>query len=202
MAARPDVAAIVLAAGRSRRMGAFKPLLPFGPSSVIECVLASLQEAGVRSIRVVVGWQADRLTPILDSRGVPWIRNERFAEGMYASVQAGVQSLPPAARAFFLFPADMPMVRSATLALLCREGERSPAGILYPRYGGRRGHPPLIAAAYVGEILGEAPAGGLRDLLARHEADARDVECDDPGILVDLDTEAEYQKARGLSLPG
>ena len=59
MAARPDLAAVVLAAGYSRRMGAFKPLLPFGSTTVIERVIATIREAGVETIRVVVGWQAD-----------------------------------------------------------------------------------------------------------------------------------------------
>ncbi len=198
MPAYADIAGIVLAAGCSRRMGAFKPLLPFGPASVIERVLATLREAGVASIRVVVGWKADRLTPLLDREGVPWVRNERFEEGMYTSVQAGVQSLPPAVRVFFLFPGDMPLVRSATLTLLIEERDRSPAGILYPCCGARRGHPPLIATSYAAEILREAPAGGLRALLARHDDDARDVECADPGILVDLDTPEEYLRERGL----
>ena len=198
MPARADVAAIVLAAGRARRMGAFKPLLPFGPCSVIERVLATLREAGVASVHVVVGWKADRLTPLLDREGVPWVRNDRFEEGMYASLQAGIRCLPPAVRAFFLFPGDMPLVRSATLTLLIAERDRGPTGILYPCCGGRRGHPPLIATSYAAEILREAPADGLRALLAGHDDDARDVECADPGVLVDLDTPEEYLRARGL----
>ncbi len=201
MAVRADVAAIVLAAGRSRRMGAFKPLLPFGPGLIIERVLATVREAGVAEIRVVVGWSADLLTPVLDRQGVLWIRNEHFREGMYASIQAGVRTLPPATRAFFLVLGDMPLVRSTTLARLIEEHDRSPAGILYPCYGEKRGHPPLVSAAYAAEILRETPAGGLRSLLARHDEEARDVECDDPGILVDLDTPDEYQQTCRLDHP-
>ncbi len=202
MPARADVAAIVLAAGRSRRMGAFKPLLPFGSGLIIERVLATVREAGVADVRVVVGWSANLLTPVLDRQGVPWVRNERFEEGMYTSVQAGVRTLSPATRAFFLVLGDMPLVRSATLARLIGEYDRSPAGVLYPCWGGKRGHPPLVSAAHAAEILRETLAGGLRALLARHDEDARDVECDDPGTLVDLDTPDEYRQVCRLDRLG
>lgn len=195
MPARPDLAAVILAAGRSARMGVFKPLLPFGPNSVIERILSTVREAGVESVRVVVGWNADRLIPILEGHGTPWVRNDRFDEGMYVSIQAGVQSLPADVAAFFLLPGDMPLVQSATLTRLIAEWDRRPRGILYPCHEGRRGHPPLIAGAYIAEILRETPPGGLRTLLARHAEEARNIEVADPGILVDLDTPEEYRQS-------
>jgi len=195
MVGRPDLAAVVPAAGYSRRMGAFKPLLPFDSTTVIERAIATIHDAGIETIRVVVGWQADRLIPVLERSGVPWVMNERFEEGMYSSVQMGVRSLPAGVAAFFLLPGDMPLVRSATLTRLIAEWDARPGGILYPCHEGRRGHPPVIATAYIPTILGEAPPGGLRELLARHVEDARDIEVADPGILVDLDTPDEYQES-------
>jgi CTP:molybdopterin cytidylyltransferase MocA len=195
MPARSDLAAVILAAGRSTRMRAFKPLLPFGPDTVIERIIATVREAGVETLRVVVGWQADLLVPVLERHGVPWIRNDRFEEGMYASIQAGVGSLPAGVSAFFLLPGDMPLVRAATLSRLIAEWDRRPSGILYPCHEGRRGHPPLIAGAYIPEILREVPPGGLRTLLARHAEDSRDVEVSDPGVLMDLDTPEEYRQS-------
>ena len=192
---RPDLAAVILAAGRSTRMGAFKPLLSFGPDTVIERIIATVRDAGVETLRVVVGWQADLLIPVLERHGVPWIRNERFEEGMYASIQAGVGSLPAGVSAFFLFPGDMPLVRSATLTRLIAEWDQRPSGILYPCHEGRRGHPPLIASSYIPEILRETPLGGLRTLFARHAEDARDVEVSDPAVLMDLDTPEEYRQS-------
>jgi CTP:molybdopterin cytidylyltransferase MocA len=195
VAIRQDLAAVVLAAGYSRRMGAFKPLLPFGSTTVIERVIATIREAGVETIRVVVGWQAEQLIPVLARRGIPWVRNERFEDGMFSSVQAGVRSLPSGLRAFFILPGDMPLVHPSTLTRLIAAWDAQPGGIVYPCYQGRRGHPPLIAAAYIPEILAEAPPGGLRELLAHHAQDARDIEVTDPGILVDLDTPDAYQES-------
>ena len=194
MVSRLDLAAVVPAAGYSRRMGDFKPLLAFGAATVIERVIATIREAGVKTIRVVVGWQADRLIPVLERSGVPWVKNERFDDGMYTSIQVGVGSLPANAVAFFLVPGDMPLVRDTTLIRLIAEWDERPGGILYPCHGARRGHPPLIASEYIPEILRETPPGGLRELLARHATDARNIEVADPGILADLDTPEEYRR--------
>ena len=191
--ARPDLAAVVLAAGFSRRMGAFKPLLPFGATSILQQIVWTMRNAGVGTLRVVVGSNAHLVIPILDRDSVPWVMNERYAEGMYSSVQTGVQDLPTAVAAFFLMPGDMPLVRGETLARLIAEWDERPGGILYPCHAGRRGHPPLIAGTYIPEILRETPPGGLRTLLNRHAAKAREIPCDDPGILQDLDTPDAYQ---------
>jgi molybdenum cofactor cytidylyltransferase len=194
-ATHPSIAALVPAAGYSSRMQTFKPLLPFGEATVIERVVATLRAAGVETTRVVVGWQMDRLVPVLERCGVSWVSNPRYAEGMYTSIQSGVQSLPAGVAAFFLLPGDMPLVRSGTLVRLMAAWGASPGGILYPTFGGRRGHPPLIASGYAPEILAETLDGGLRTLLARHAAHTWHLECDDPGILMDLDTPEEYRKA-------
>jgi molybdenum cofactor cytidylyltransferase len=194
MSARLELAAIILAAGRSSRMGAFKPLLPFGSETVIECVLSACVAAGIRTIRVVVGWNAHRLIPLLEGRGVPWVKNERFTEGMYSSLQVGVGSLPAGVDAFFVLPGDMPLVRGETLRRLAAEWNPGSGQILYPCFNGKRGHPPLIAGSLIPEILRETPSGGLRELLALHAAEAREIACEDPGILLDLDTPEEYER--------
>jgi molybdenum cofactor cytidylyltransferase len=191
--ARPDVAAVVLAGGYSRRMGAFKPLLPFGSTTVIERVIATIHEAGVETVRVVVGWQAEQLIPVLARRRIPWVRNERFEDGMFSSVQAGVRSLPSGLRAFFILPGDMPLVHPSTLTQLIAAWDAQPGGIVYPCHEGKRGHPPLIASAYLPEILRETLSGSLRELLGRHANIARDIEVTDAGILLDLDTPEAYR---------
>ncbi len=188
-----DLAAIVLAAGYSRRMVAFKPLLPFGPDTVIERVLAAVREAGIPTLRVVVGWGADRLVPLLEQHRVAWVQTPAVETGMYGSIQAGVRSLPGDVAAFFLLPGDMPLVRAETLRLLADQWQAKPGCILYPCHQGRRGHPPLIPVDLIPEILAQRPANGLRGLLARHAERSREVECQDPGVLRDLDTPRQYR---------
>jgi len=87
-------AAIVLAAGFSSRMGAFKPLLPFGERTVVAHVVANLRAAGLQRIHVVTGFEAENLAPELNRLGVTRAHNPDFAKGMFSSVRAGVASLP------------------------------------------------------------------------------------------------------------
>jgi len=193
----PDMAAIVPAAGYSTRMQAFKPLLAFRGSTVIEQVVGTFRTAGVAAI-VIVGWQADRLVPVLDRAGIRWVWNPRYADGMYASIQAGVRALPVEAHAFFVLPADMPLVRGDAVPRLLDAWHAQAGGILFPVWNGKRGHPPLLDARYVPEILADSPPGGLRTVLARHTDAMRDIPCTDAGILVDLDTPDEYERACGM----
>ena len=203
---RSEIAAIVLAAGYSTRMQAFKPLLPFGDSTMVEQVITTLRSVGLETIRVVVGWQAERLIPVVERDGVLWVQNLRYPEGMYTSVQAGVRELPGQVKAFFVLPVDMPLVRRSTLRQLLAAWDVRTKGILYPVWNGQRGHPPLIDARYISEILAAPASVGLRSILARHSEDARNIECADPGILRDLDAPEEYRRAlceqRGLDAPG
>ncbi|MGO9420053.1 nucleotidyltransferase family protein, partial [Roseiarcus sp.] len=108
LAFRSAVAAIVLAAGRSSRMGEFKPLLPFGEETVIGWVVANLRGAGVARIHVVTGFKAEALAPELCRLGVTIAHNADFEGGVMSSVQTGVAGLPAEMEAFLLMPVDMP----------------------------------------------------------------------------------------------
>jgi molybdenum cofactor cytidylyltransferase len=194
------VAALVLAAGYSSRMGEFKPLLPLGRSTAIERAVGSFREAGVRDVRVVVGYRAEEITPILARLGAQAVFNVHYDAGMYSSVVAGVGSLSRDTGVFFLLPGDSPLVKPRTVRELLRAWGESRAGIIYPCFLGRRGHPPLISTTYVETILAGERPGGLRAVLARHEDAALDVEVTDQGVLIDVDTPADYQKALAYSL--
>jgi molybdenum cofactor cytidylyltransferase len=185
--------AIVLAAGFSSRMGAFKPLLPFGERTVVDHVVTNLRAAGVERIHVVTGFEAEALAPELARLGVTRAHNADFAAGMFSSVRAGVASLPPDVEAFLLAPVDVPLLRPSTIArVLCAAAE-SDAAIVYPTFRCKRGHPPLVRRALFAEILASDGDGGLRALLARHEAMAREVAVFDWGCLVDMDRRDDYR---------
>jgi molybdenum cofactor cytidylyltransferase len=189
------IVALILAAGFSSRMGAFKPLLPVGGSLLIERTIARFLQAGFRDVRVVVGHRAEEVIPIVHRLGARPIVNENYSSGMYSSVRAGVRTLGEEDDAFFLMPGDCLLRRPETLVEMALVFLRKQVGILHPAYGGKRGHPPLISALYRKIILSGEPAGGLKDLLADHEDDAAAVEVDDEGILMDLDTPQEYRRA-------
>jgi molybdenum cofactor cytidylyltransferase len=187
-----DIAAIVLAGGFSRRMGRFKPLLPMGDRLSIERVVDLFQDAGIDHIRVVVGHRAGEIRRVVDPLTVTCVENPDYTEGMFTSVLAGVRSLPGPCRAFFIHPADIPMVRSQTVRRLAAAGLDSTAVVLYPTFDGRRGHPTLIRSRLIPHILRWSGTGGLRSLLQEYEAESLEVPVADEAVLLDLDTPRDY----------
>jgi len=191
---RVNIAAIILAAGYSSRMGELKPLLPIGEITVLERVTTLFRDSGIRDVRVVVGHRAPEMLPILERLKARPLINIRFHEGMFSSVVTGVGSLEDDVSAFFLTPVDIPLVRRETLELLMAARRTEPAAVLYPSFLGRRGHPPLIDACLRKQIMGWKGDGGLKSCLARYEAVSREVETGDEYILHDMDTPPEYEK--------
>jgi molybdenum cofactor cytidylyltransferase len=189
------LAALILAAGYSSRMGDFKPLLPLGRSLVIERAVNSFLQAGVQDVRVVVGHNAAALEPTLGRLGARAIFNANYEAGMFSSVVAGVRSLEAGTAGFFVLPVDTPLVKPRTVRTLSQVFQATQARILYPRFLQRRGHPPLISACYIQEILTWKRLGGLRMLLSEHQDASLDVEVADQGILLDVDTPEDYQAA-------
>jgi putative nucleotidyltransferase with HDIG domain len=189
------IAAVILAAGYSSRMGEFKPLLPLGDMTILErAVGLFLEEAQVRDIRVVVGYRAEDLIPLLQERRVPWVVNENYPEGMLSSVKAGIRGLDQGVGAFFMLPVDIPLVRRQTLLDLLNADTGDTRTIIYPAFMGRRGHPPLIGTGYRKEILGWTGEGGLRAFLNHYDDWAIDVDVADECILLDADRPEHYQK--------
>lgn len=190
------IAAIILAAGLSSRMGAFKPLLPLGDGTVIERIISIFREGGISDIIVVVGYRVDSIIPLLEKQGVRWVINEHYDREMFSSVQVGVKNLAGDCRAFFLSHADMPLLNSATLKQLIAAYGDGEMDVYHPCHGQRRGHPPLIAAALIPSILAFPGPGGLGALLAQYRETSVDVDCDDPGILINLNTPEDYERAK------
>lgn len=197
---RPVLAALILAAGYSSRMGRFKALLPMGGQSIIARVVLTFRQAGIERISVVTGHDAEQLEPLLHDLGVGAVPNPDYKRGMYSSVQAGVASLPADVDACFLLPVDIPLVRPATIEMLAARYLPERPTITYPRFNGRRGHPPLISRALFAEILAGNGDGGLRALLQNHQSTATDVDVLDEGVVLDMDTPEDYEQLASLAL--
>jgi hypothetical protein len=119
---------------------------------------------------------------------------------MYSSVVAGVGSLVAdsgaGVDASLLIPADMPLVRCGTVTRLCKAFYRSGAPVVYPVFQQRRGHPAVISSRLFPAIVSGDGTGGLRALLAEYDHEAHQESVLDEGILIDLDTPADYQQAK------
>ncbi len=188
------VTAVILAAGFSSRMEDFKPLLLLGGMTLLERAVRLFHQNGISDSQVVVGHRSEDLLPLLQLCGARWLVNERYREGMFSSVIAGISRLTVDREAFFLLPVDIPLVRPRTIQDMLKAYPKTGKHIVYPTFQGRRGHPPLIAAAFAEEIRLWKGEGGLRSFLGQYESQSLEVEVADEYILRDIDTEADYRE--------
>lgn len=191
-----------------------KALLWWAGRTLLEYQVAQLVSSRCSEIVVVLGHDAERLSPILDALdrsigGEPRLRvlrNPDYASGKCSSIRVGVAAASPGATAVLILGVDQP--RPAWLLdRLIVEQERiaRPEGeqtyqIVVPACGGRRGHPPLFAASLIPELLAISEETlGLRDVLLRHAAEILPVELDTPLVRVNLNTPEEYAAALRLA---
>ena len=192
------ICGLVLAAGLSRRMGEFKPLLPFRGKTLIENTIDSILSSGAHQVVVVTGHRAEELEAILGEKyegRVILTRNHEFATSdMLRSIQIGCQAMPEC-DAFFLLPGDMPVVDAVTFqkVLARRDGT---LGVIFPTLDGFRKHPPLVDYRLIPRILNFHGDGGLRRFWQEQEALITTVSVDDGGVWVDLDTQEDYKKCK------
>jgi len=186
-----DVAAILLAAGQSKRMGAFKPLLPFGDKTVIECCLDYLQQGGIETIVVVVGHRADEVRGKLKDRKIIFAHNADPNSEMGASIAAGIRVLSASSAATLIALVDNPAVPSIVVSTLIENWKRG-ARLIVPTYQGRGGHPVLIDLTFKSELLTLDATGGLRSLFDAHQNEVKRVPIDSPFVARDMDTWDDY----------
>src|SRR5688500_9248000 len=165
------IAAIVLAAGRSRRMGTQKLLLPYAGRTVIGHIVEQVAAAPVGRIIVVTGADHDAVTRALDGWDAAVVRNPAAEAEMLSSVRCGIRELPQTCRAVVVVLGDQPGVNAGLIAALIEAHGKSGRGIVEPRFGARRGHPVLISAAYFGDVLNKFDDVGLRGLVRAHPED-------------------------------
>ena len=195
---RHAVAAIVLAAGESRRMGRPKMTLSWpGGGTVIGQVARTFLGAGCEPVVVVTGGDRGAVEAALEGIPVHLVQNPRYAEGeMLSSIQAGLRSLLPGVEAVLISPGDLPLLRMETIRRLVEAWERSGSPLVAPSFEGRRGHPVLVARSRWPALLALAEGQTLRDFLRAPNTAIEHVTVDDPGIRTDLDTPDEYRRAK------
>ena len=187
------IAAVLLAAGRSRRMGAFKPLLPFGGGSVVRACVESLREAGAREVVVVVGQRADEVRAALAcEERVRFAFNDEPESEMGVSVARGLEALGEEFGAALVALVDQPAVPSAAIRGLIEARRRTGARLVVPDWQGRGGHPVLVDLSLREEILRVAPRGGLRAIFDAHREEVLRVPAGSPFVARDMDTWDEY----------
>lgn len=185
-----SIEGIVLAAGYSSRAGAFKLGLDIGGKTVIEHCIEGMIDICSRIV-VVGGYQIDTIIEILKKYPkIEVVLNNRYKEGMFTSVQEGMRHI--GGERFFFTPGDYPLItRQVCLKLLTVEGD-----IIIPAFGGRLGHPVLMAGHIAKELLMEPESTTLRNFI--HLRGFNVLEVEDEGILNDIDTEEDYKRILGI----
>lgn len=191
----PQLGAVVLAAGSSRRMGRAKQLLAWGGRTMIADVVARVAPV-VQDTVVVTGHEAATVRGALVGFDVAFAHNDAYADGeMISSIKAGVAALPKGCDAFFLVLGDQPGISDETFELLIEAWDANRhARIVSPRFGGRRGHPILLSALGVDEIRNLPADATLKTYVERHTAASLEVDVTDPAVLADVDTPADYHR--------
>ncbi|MCC7311476.1 MAG: NTP transferase domain-containing protein, partial [Sulfuritalea sp.] len=191
-AGTPNVAALVLAAGRSARMGGTNKLLleVDGVPMVLRAVNAALASKAA-SVTVVLGHEAEQVEALLAGRRVKPVRNAEFAQGMSTSLRAGIRALPPEAEAVVVLLADMPHISAVHVDRLVDAFDPQRPSIVVPQKDGRHGNPVLWPREFFSGMAAVAGDQGARGLVARHADRLCRVDIDDEAIFRDVDSPAD-----------
>ena len=195
---RARIAALLLAAGKSSRMGSCKQLLPLGETTVIGRCLDTLRCGGVSDIVVVVsecGQEVARAAERCSAARV--VVNLECDGDMASSIRIGRDALGTDVSGVIVALCDYPLVTSATVEFLIRRHVENPGGIIIPTHQDYRGHPLLFARTILAEL---AENMTLRDVVCRDAGRVEDVPVDDPGILIDMDSPEDYNRIRAILL--
>jgi len=189
------IAAIILAAGASERMGYPKALLPYRGRPFLAGILDACHAAGMEHNVVVLGYYADKIQESMDLSDVIVATNTELDAGPIGSIRAGVRALVgQPVQAVVVWPVDRPHVAVATVSALLDAFRGSHAAIVLPTHDGRRGHPVLFGSAVFEELLAAPNDEGARAVVHKDPARVVEVPVDDVAVLEDFNTPEDYKE--------
>ena len=186
-----EIGALIVAAGMSRRMGEFKPMLSIGSISVAQRVVATLSQAGVSKIVMVTGYNAVILERHLSGNGIIFLRNEEYeTTQMFDSVKIGLRYLHGKCDKVLFTPVDVPLFTARTVKTILDSG----APLACPMCEGKQGHPILIANELIPEILADCGEQGLKGAMDRCSVPLLRIDVEDFGTIHDADTPEDFSE--------
>lgn len=198
------IPALILAAGRSSRMGRTKALLPAGrDETFLTLLVRALRHGGADHIIVIGRPEADDLRTAVDTLdcGAQFVVNPQPDRGQLSSLIAGLEVADVAGtRGVLVMPVDMPLVRADTVARVIATFDASRAPIVRATVGGRHGHPVLFALSVFDELRRADPAVGAKVVLRAHADVIVNVEVEDQGAIEDVDAPEDYVRMFGRPL--
>jgi len=192
------LAAAILAAGESRRMGSPKALVPFDGLTFVEHLLAATRHPRVGIVRIVLGADAEGIRTELKLGPETIVVNENWRRGQLSSIQAAIRNLPEGATGgLLLCPVDHPLITLRLVSQLIAEFDSSNKSIVLPTHLGRRGHPVIFRSSLYDELLTASPEVGARQVVWAHPDQVVEVETDEAGVLLNLNDPETMKKALG-----
>jgi molybdenum cofactor cytidylyltransferase len=192
------IAAILLAAGSSRRMGANKLLLDADGQPMVRRAAILCQSAGLSPIIAVLGHEVEQVAQALAGLQIVCVLNNNHATGMAGSLTAGLAALPVETEAVLVYLSDMPLVTSGDIENLCAAFAPEQGRVIcIPVHEGRRGNPVLLGRQVFAGLAGLSGDQGAKPFIQQHDDLVVEVPCG-TGVLMDIDTPEAYQNFRGL----
>jgi len=188
------ISAVLLAAGESRRMGAFKQLLPLGGKTFVERCVDNLLASRVDDCIVVTGHREAEVRNAIGDRPVRFAHNPDYRDGMSSSIKRGVNAILKEARACLLALVDQPQVGPDVINRVIEAYEKDETLIVIPTYEGRNGHPVILDLKLRDEILAIDPDQGLRQVVHAHSNEIVRVEISTDAVLKDCDFPEDYER--------
>ena len=188
------IAATIISAGASSRMGFPKALLEYHGVTFLQTILDATRAVGIHRRVVIVGHQADKILVKHDLRDVVVLETEQLEAGPIGSIRAAIKEVEPhPVDGILVWPVDMPHVAIATVDALLAGFRSSGRPIVIPAYKGKHGHPVIFGRDVFQELLEAPDSEGARAVVHADPNRVFEVPVDDSAVVEDLNTPVEYQ---------
>jgi molybdenum cofactor cytidylyltransferase len=189
------IAGLILAAGESRRMGRDKALLTYRGRSFLQTIIDNLAAAGIEKVTVVLGHHAEIIQRAVNLGAVRVVVSQDYRRGQTSSLQVGLAAAADdSPDAVVLCLVDHPAISAGVIAKLKEHFESTRPPVLIPTHGGQRGHPVVISQELFPELLVLPPQDPANTVIRKYRDTTQFVEVADPGILIDVDDPASYER--------
>ncbi len=194
------IAGIILAAGRSSRMGRDKALLPYRGSTFLGYLIEILRQPRIGFLRIVLGENADAVRKEIAFDPAQLVVNPHPEQPQLFSLQLAIRSIPEQiVDGALVCLVDHPCIERETVRLLLDRFYQSSKRIVIPTFHGRRGHPVLFAASLFGELLAAPLAEGARAVVHKIPGYVLEVPTEDEGVILDVDDPETYRRIASAS---
>lgn len=188
-----SVPGIILAAGKSRRMGANKLLLPFRGKPVLQHVVDAACTSSLSPLLLVLGPECDAIRTQIISDTLLLVENPEYSSGYSSSLQAGLRALDTPCSGVMFLLGDQPLVTTQTIEALITAFQKEPQRWVAPTWQGQRGNPVITPASWFDRFFALKGDTGPREHLKDPAANLKLVEVDDRGVVFDIDSPEDYR---------